>query len=299
MTHHRLAPISFVIILMLGAPLALAAGAQDKAAQTIDRGLESSIDVRYTPILRERSDATRATPVRVRVSRTSEPGVQRVSYIGIVAGTFDLRDYLAREDGRPLDDLQSLPIRVVSHLPQSHGLDLFEGDQSPAVVGGWNWRSNYRVLMLTGLVLWLAVPVVLFARWVIRRPRPGPPPAPAAPTPTLGEQLATVIRSAGDRTLTVDERAELELLLIRYLSNELGLAMVPPTEYGATLQSLRREPRTAPALRAVERWLHAGGDPQAREINASKALDVLAGVARNAQQEVTSAVAPQLTGSTA
>lgn len=297
MTLRRL--VLSMMVLLLATLLPPCAIAQEETFPTVDRGIESSINVRYGPMLRERGDATRATPVRVRVSRTNEPGVQRVSYIGIVAGTFDLRDYLAREDGRAMTDLPAMPVRVVSHLPQTHGLDLFEGNQWQAAGSGWNWRSNYRVLMLTGLMLWLAVPVVVFAHWLIRRPRPEPPPAPVAPPPTLGEQLAAAIHGAGDRTMTIDERAELELLLIRYLSDELGLAMVPQREYAATLESLRHDPRTAPALRAVEQWLHAGGDAHAREASARKALDMLASVARDAQQRATSTAAPQLIGSPA
>ncbi|MCA9298841.1 MAG: hypothetical protein KDA28_07230, partial [Phycisphaerales bacterium] len=248
----------------------------------VDRGLESSVELRFGPTLREREGPDRTSPVRVRVSPTGEPGVQRVSFIGIVAGAFDLRDFLAREDGAALTDLPPMPIEVVSRLPEAHGLDLFEGEGRWGGDAGWSWRRHYRLFMLTGVVLWLAFPLVVFARWFVNRPRPDREQEAVAPPPTTTERLVAAIRDASGRSLSVRERAALELLLIRALSEHHGLVMVPSIDHASTLEILRRDTRTGPVVRAVERWLHASGDEADRAARASRALVLLEAVARDA-----------------
>ncbi len=142
----------------------------EPAALATDRGLESHVDVPYRPTLHERGENPQLAPVRVRVTRTAQPGIQRVSFIGNVAGEFDLRDFLARDDGGPVTDLPPLHVRIVSRLPEKHGTDLLEREGWWAVSGGtWTWRDHYRAIMIGGFVLWAGVPVVVLTRRALRR----------------------------------------------------------------------------------------------------------------------------------
>ena len=59
------------------------------------------------------------------------PGQQRIEFIGSVAGSFDLRDFIEREDGMPLTGLAAIPVTVVSRLPPDCGTDPQTTEPSP------------------------------------------------------------------------------------------------------------------------------------------------------------------------
>ena len=231
------------------------------------RGLASQIEVDYAPRLRARADQTPTSPILVRVSPGQSAGRQRIEFIGAVAGSFDLRDHLEREDGQPIDAALRIPITVVSNLPADQGPDLYGS------VGSWmNWRAYYRELMWGAAALWIAVPVTVLIVRGIRRPRVAPPPAPLPPPPSVAEQLRAALETARERPLTVEESARLELLLFRYLGGD------EPGE-GSDLASLLRDVRehaaTRPLVLAVERWLHARNDGDSARTHAAAALEEL------------------------
>jgi len=245
------------VIHLLAVPAIVCAVAHAAEPVNATRGLASHVTLDYTPALRARADLTPASPVMVRVSAEPDKGGtarQRIEFIGAVAGTFDLRDYLEREDGKPLSDLAPITIAVVSRLPSDHGPDLYGTSES------WlNWRAHYRELMWGAVALWVAVPVAAYLIHRARKPRPVPPAPPTPPPPTVAEQLAAALEEARGRTLSVEESAHLELLLYRYLSGG-----EPPegSDLAALLRDVRDRADTRPLVLAVERWLHAkdGGD---------------------------------------
>jgi hypothetical protein len=231
------------------------------------RGLASQVEVDYAPRLRPRADLTPASPMMIRVSPGKSEAQQRIEFIGAVAGSFDLRDFLEREDGKPLSDLTPLPVAVLSRLPSDHGTDLYSTSES------WlNWRAHYRELMWGAVALWVAVPATVLLVRAARRPRPAPPAPAAPPPPTLAEQLRAALETARDHRLTVDESARLELLLYRYLS---GDEPAEGADVAALLRDIREHEATRPLVLAVERWLHAkDGGEEARTV-AAAALDQL------------------------
>lgn len=217
------------------------------------RGLASQVEVDYAPRLRARADQTPSSPILVRVSPGQASGKQRIEFIGAVAGAFDLRDHLEREDGQPLDANLRIPITVVSNLPADQGPDLY------ATTGSWmNWRAHYRELMWGAVALWIAVPITVLIVRAARRPRPETPPPPAAPPPTVAEQLVAVLEVARERPLTTDESGQLELLLLRYLGGYSFDASLG-SDLASIVHTVRVDESTRPLVLAVERWLHAGG----------------------------------------
>ncbi|MFT3686874.1 MAG: hypothetical protein QM783_18460 [Phycisphaerales bacterium] len=234
------------------------------------RGLATSVSVDYAPRLRARADLASTSPILIRVSPSETPGSQRIEFIGSVAGSFDLRDFLEREDGKPLTDLEPLSVKVVSNLPADHGTDLYGASES------WlNWRAHYRELMWGAVALWVAVPVGAWLVHRARRPRPAPPVAPAPPPPSLSEQLRAALEAARDRSLSVEESAKLELLLYRYLGGDAENA--DGRALAALLQRVREQERTRPLVLAVERWLHAKDGGEEARGAAAAALDQLRG----------------------
>ena len=113
----------------------------------------------------------------VRVSPAPGGSSQRIEFIGTVVGTFDLRGYLERDDGKPLTDLAPLQVSVASQLPADAGTDLYSSEQS-----WFNWRAHYRTLLWGAVALWAITP---FAYWLVRRMQR---PAPIAPPETLAGQ---------------------------------------------------------------------------------------------------------------
>ena len=170
----------------------------------------------------------------------------RVAFIGTIAGDFDLRDCLERQDGSALN-LQPLPVRILTQLEPDQGTDLFSTAEAPTLAS-----TRYRALMIGLAVAWLAVPVIYLAVRIARR-RPPPVPAPVGPPPTLADQLRPLVDAASRGTLSVAERGRLELLLYLYWRARLALAGPQPQ----VISALRTHPEAGALLQAVERWLHA------------------------------------------
>lgn len=237
------------------------------------RGLAARVSVNYPAPLRPRGDQTVQSPVRVRVE--PGPGGQVIEFIGNQAGDFDLRDYLCREDGAAITDLPALPIHVVSRLPGGHASDLFGTDEMPSLSGG-----GYRAILVALGAAWVLAPVVVFTRRALRA-RPAPVVAAPAPSPpTLAERIGRVIESAKGRAMSAEERAGLELMVIRYLCERTGRAMVPREDHARTLEALRTDARTRTVVLSIERWLHAGSE--AGERDAGAAFDAIAQLERHA-----------------
>ena len=238
---------------------------------TAVRGLAAHLEVDYAPRLRARADQTPNSPILVRVSPTNAANRQRIEFIGAVAGTFDLRTHLEREDGQPITDLSPLPVTIVSRLPADHGVDLY------ATTGSWmNWRENYREIMWAAVALWVAVPVAVLLIRAARRPRPAPALPPPPPLPTVAHQLRALLDIARARSLTVQESGQLELLLFRFLDGDKSTSSPPTTaNIAATLRDLRAGHTSGPLVLAIERWLHAEDGGEDARASAALALDQL------------------------
>lgn len=218
------------------------AGPPLRAAQS--QGPRSSVVVRVTEMTDREQPSGDATPPMNSLRR------YRIEFIGGVAGTFDLREFLERRDGTPIADLPPLPVKIVSELPAAHGTDLFQSAREP-------FRLTSRYLLAMGLLAaaWIAVPIVVLIRRAWRRP-PVVVPVVAPAAPTLADQLRPLIDAARAEGLSVAERGRLELLLMNFWRERLALDGLSPADAAAQLRS---DPRSSPLLLALERWLHARG----------------------------------------
>ncbi|MBI1190379.1 MAG: hypothetical protein GC200_06835 [Tepidisphaera sp.] len=270
-----------VLMLALGAGAGSAVpawGAISEPTQAT-RGLATRVNVEYPHTLRPKGDQTSRSPVRVRVeagdagASGGKPGMQTIVFIGNVAGDFDLRDALEREDGGSTSDLPPMPVHIVSRLPRDHAGEFFGEDERPTLTGG-----GYTAVLVALGVAWAMVPCVVLVRRAMRAKPPEPPAEAPAREPTLGERLALAIREAGGREMSPKDRAGLELLVIRYLSERSGRPMVPEADHARTLRALREDQRTGPVLVAIERWLHAGGTQAQRAEAGRGAIEAISGL---------------------
>jgi hypothetical protein len=241
------------------------------------RGIAGAVEVEYPAgRLVAKAGQTPSSPVLVRVVAASDPRKQRIEFMGVTAGAYDLRDYVQRQDGQPAADLASLQVRIVSQLPPQHGTDLFLIEDQ-----GFSLKAYYRELLIGAIVVWAAIPVVVLIRRALRRRDVEAPAAPPLAPPTIADQLRGLLDSASSRSLSVDEQGRLELLLFQFFAGDVRAG--DPVE---TIRLLRSHPRTQEIVAAVERWLHgrrdASGTPDGhaasmlREFRANKLTPVAA-----------------------
>jgi hypothetical protein len=225
---------------------------------TSERGLVGEVILTDAPKgLRAKPDQPVSAPILVRVSEVERPGgiAHRVEFIGSVAGDYDLRSYLELGDGSPANGIAPIPVRVVSQLPQNHGSDLYSVPGPP-----FRLESHYRTIFIALAAAWIAVPIIVFVR---RRMRRVPPPVfvPEPPAPTIADLLRPLIEAAMSSGLSIKEQGRLELLLLHYWRDRLGLENASPSQ---AIAAMRAHPEAGSLLRAVEVWLHARGSGAAR-----------------------------------
>lgn len=204
------------------------------------------------PLLETRLLTDRTMPLVVRIVEAYPHGDSYrydIEYYGLERGTFDLRDYLRREDGSYPEDLSPIEVEISSSLPPGQVLphDLVPG-RGPSVGG-------YKTLLMIGGVLWVAG---LFAILLVGRKRKVAQLAAESHLLTLNERLQAAIQAAGAGTLRAEERAELERMVLAHWRRRLGLE---EREASEAVAQMRRHPQARVALEQLERWLH---DPSGR-----------------------------------
>lgn len=230
------------------------------------RGLSGAIEVpagspRLAPLPHQVPDA----PMAVRVNDLPGGG-QRIEYIGVVAGTYDLREYLVREDGKNVLDLPPLVVKVESRLAADHGEDVLGLAQTNFALHAY----YSRILMGLGAA-WLLVPTIAIVRRMLRA-KPQVQQQTATPALTLAERLVALMDECGDRPMSLPQRARLELLLLHYWSDRVGTAPTTPRELVEAMARVRTDARTRPIVMAIETWLHGkdADSPKARDEAAAK-----------------------------
>ena len=222
-----------------------AAASRTDEAHSGLRGASGAIDVAHPGFaIRPRPVRDDGAPVTVRVVRVAE-GRSRVEYVGWVTGTHDLLPLLERTDGRPVEGLGPILVEVRTQLPADAGTDLYGRIERELRVG-----VPYRALMAAAFAAWLAVPAVVVARRALRR-APAPHAAPPARVPSAVERLLEEVGRARDAEPSVDARARLELLLLQAVRG------ADEPDPAAAASHARTDARSARAVAAVERWLHA------------------------------------------
>lgn len=168
-----------------------------------------------------------------------------LEFYGLEPGTYDLRDFLRRKDGTDMAGLPSLPVEIVSQLPQGHILPHeLEHRRAPSVGG-------YRMWLIAGTILWIAG---LAAILLIGRQRKTTEASKSEKPVSVVDCLRPLLDRALQGQLTIEEQAELERLLVDYWRHRLQLDDSDPIE---ALATIRQHAEAGELLRNVERWLHS------------------------------------------
>lgn len=212
--------------------------------------------------------ADRKQPVVVRLLETRPHGTAHrytIEFTGFETGGFDLRDYLRRADGSPLDDLPRIPVTITALLPP----DRMEPDGLEQQAT--SWLRSYRWLLAGGALLWFAVLLAL-----LRKSRRSEVEEEIETTESLAQRLAPLIEEARRGELTDAKRAELERLVLAWCRQRMNLADADAAD---AMQQLRKDAQMEKIVHHLEAWLHAprSGEYETTdgESNARAWLDLL------------------------
>lgn len=214
-------------------------------------GMEGTYYLRCSGVRLEAKPVNEGAPVLLRVNDVVEDNgslIYELRYLGLEAGTHDLREYLRRVDGQPMTVRpfqKPIPVRVRAVLPEDHDGAL-EKLASPPGPGLW----PYRTWIVAAVLLWL-LPAGFWLRHWLRRPRPSKQTQEVG-SPTLADQLRPLVEAALEGRLSTGDKARLELLLIAHWRDRLSLT--GPTL--ATLHGMREHREAGEVLRRLEDWLH-------------------------------------------
>ena len=153
-----------------------------------------------------------------------------------------------------MDDVPKIPVTVRAAYA---GPMREVNEQAPGPVG---LRGGYLAFLVALGIAWIGMLVVLV---LTRRRKPAPPAA--VVRRSLADQLKEYVEKAARGSLTRDEQAELERLLLSYWRKREGLEGMDVAE---ALAELRRRETAGAILRALEEWLHRPGPPHEVDVAA-------------------------------
>lgn len=239
-----------LLIALLFSPLALHAEAAP-AVPTQRVGLPLTLTEIYIPgsevKAKPRRDREPPLVVRILEVKPAKDGSRYDFEVqGLEAGRHNLSDYLEPADGSQGTKLPEIPLEIISALPA--GLSYpskIERGELPKLGG-------YRTTMTVLGGVWLAG---LGAILLWKKKKPLGQEAGSTPPPSLAERLRPLVDEASKGSLSPDDRARLERLVIGHWRELLPeVAALTPAE---AMVKLRTDPEASPLILALERWLHA------------------------------------------
>ncbi len=188
--------------------------------------------------------------VNVRIAQVTEREgmkVYDVRYLVNREGEHDLSEYLMSDDGTDLSGLPSFKIQGDPRLSKELEARVKETEDIGIQVWG-----HYRATLWALFVFWIGW-LFLLVFW--KRPRK---PVIVAPKPplTVAQQLQALLAELEQGGLTAEQKARLEMLLLRSWREGLVPADAPMAE---VLAAVARAESTGEALVRLQRWLHRPG----------------------------------------
>jgi len=188
--------------------------------------------------------------VNVRIAQVTEHSgakVYDVRYLVNREGEHDLIAYLMSDNGAVLSGLPSFKVKGDPKLSKELEARVKETEEI-----GIDVRGHYQATLVVLLIFWI---LWLFALIFWRRPKK-PVPAPAKAPLTLAEQLRILLGELEQGGLSAEQKARLEMLLLRCWREGLVPADAPMAD---VLAAIARGERTGEALGHLQRWLHRPG----------------------------------------
>jgi len=214
-------------------------------------GVEEAVVIRYGGPRLVARPYRRGASVTLRIADEVSQGSMRVydvRYVVNLPGEFDVTDYVTSSDGLPIDDLPSFRVRGLTSLTKDIETRIREIED----VGVEIWHGYYETLAGLGVFWGLWLLGLIFVGRPKRAPKPPPPPR----EPSIEERIEQILRAAGQGELSVEQKSQLEVLLLEYWRRRLDIG-------GDRMAVACREVRSNDALGRVyetlEAWLHNPG----------------------------------------
>ena len=188
--------------------------------------------------------------VNVRIAQVTDHAgakVYDVRYLVNREGEHDLIDYLMSDNGSALSGLPSFKVKGDPKLSKELEARVKETEDI-----GIEVRGHYQATLVALAVFWIAW---LFALIFWRRPKK-PVVIPAKPPLTLAAQLRQLLGELEQGGLSAEQKARLEMLLLRCWREGLVPADAPMAD---ALAAIARGECTGEALDHLQRWLHRPG----------------------------------------
>jgi hypothetical protein len=211
-------------------------------------GVEEAVIIRYAGPRLVPRPYRRGASINLRVAEEIEQGEVRVydvRYVVNLPGEFDLTEYLTSADGRPIDDLPSFKIRGLPSLTK----DIETRIRQIEDVEIRFWHGYHETLVGLGAFWGLWLVALVFVGRGKRAAREEPPP----PEPSTAERIARLLRKLAGGELTIDEKAELEILLLTCWREDLDL---DDRRLADACRRIRASDQFGRAYRRLETWLH-------------------------------------------
>jgi len=181
-------------------------------------------------------------------------GRYELEYFGLEKGEYNLAEYLVVPEGADPSSLPKIPVKVTSVVPEGR---LLLDDLKPTKLPdfGYYWVSHYSAyaVWFVGLVL------ILFWGWKPRTksvsPRQQKP-------PTWAQTLRPLFSAAQSGSLTAQQQAELERMLIAFWRDRLDLSGIPAS---VAMEKLAEDSQAGPSVKKLEQWIHSPADRRPNE----------------------------------
>ncbi len=222
-------------------------------AHDVPLGVEEAVIIRYAGPRLAARPYRRGASVNLRIAAEVAQGQTRVydvRYVVNLPGEFNLIDYLAAADGRALDGLPPFVVNGQTRLTKDIETRIRELEEVPIEI----WHGYYETLSGLGALwgLWLLGLILVGRPRRAARPRP-PPPAPSA-----AELIAGYLQRLAEAGLSVEDKARLEILLLRHWREQLRLE---EGRLAAACRQLRGSDPWGRAYQTLESWLHDPATP--------------------------------------
>ncbi len=166
-------------------------------------------------------------------------------YTAYGPGEHDLAPSLKRADGTSPATQADLEISVAALLAEDYSGELYATPASSV-----NLHTRYKLYMGLAWGAWALMLVPLI--WIGHKKRRRT--AAAAPPPSVVERVRTLLEQATRENLSVEQKADLEALLLAFWSERLGLS---EEKLIAAIEQLRKHPQAGAQWNRIERWIHS------------------------------------------
>lgn len=193
-----------------------------------------------------RRDREPSLVVRILETKPAKDGFRYTFEIeGLDPGTHDLGEYLRETIAESGHSAHKVPVLITTELPPGLPKPAELEPKPLPKIGG------YRALLWGLGIFWSLVLIAIISSFRKKKAAT----VSQTPPPTLAERLKPLLEKAAVDSLTTDEKARLERLLVAHWRDRLPeLAGLTPEK---TLRRLRSHPEASPLILRLEAWLHA------------------------------------------